>query len=305
MCRHSITRPEESSKSTSRSRATNGGIDFGQPSPRWTSPIGAGEASLQLACVARAVRLVPSYLGELGIYQDLAEAPLVHRLDCRLSAEPGWYRVRNAKESTILGVGRFVPDKKADILVEAFRALCDRGLEGWRLVLAGGLDTEWEGAVPYVEGLKQRAEGYPIDLRMDVPGPELRKLFQTAAIFWHAKGYGVDPDVNPEHMEHFGIVVVEAMAAGCVPFIFAGGGQQEIVRHGIDGFHWGDPRELSDRTWELIHAPEASRRDVRRIGSASRGVNKQAFVKSFREALADLLPSGDTLPRTAGLGERR
>ena len=81
--------------------------------------------------------------------------------------------------------------------------------------------------MPYINALKQRAEGYPIDLLMDVPGPELRRLFQTATIFWHAKGYGVDPDVNPEHMEHFGIVVVEAMAAGCVPFVFAGGGQRE------------------------------------------------------------------------------
>ena len=124
---------------------------------------------------------------------------------------------------------------------------------------------------------------------MDVPGPELRELFQAAAIFWHAKGYGVDPDVNPEHMEHFGIVVVEAMAAGCVPFIFAGGGQQEIVRHGIDGFHWGDPRELSDRTSELIH--DQRRRGEMSAASVQRAAayNKRAFVKSFREALADLL----------------
>ena len=197
----------------------------------------------------------------------------------------------DAKEPVILGVGRFVPDKKADILVEAFRALCDRGLEGWRLVLAGGLDTEWEGAVPYVDELKRRAEGYPIDLRMDVPGPELRELFQTAAIFWHAKGYGVDPDVNPEHMEHFGIVVVEAMAAGCVPFVFAGGGQQEIVRHGIDGFHWGDPRELADRTWELIHASRGvTVRCPPHRSERAAAFNKQAFVKKLPRSVGRSSP---------------
>ena len=247
--------------------------------------------------MARAVRVVRPYRDELRIYQIwlkrrwFIDSTVVHP-PSRDGIAP------QSKESTILGVGRFVPDKKADILVEAFRALCDRGLRGWRLVLAGGLDTDWEGAVPYVEGLKQRAAGYPIDLRMDVPGAELRELFQTAAIFWHAKGYGVDPDVNPEHMEHFGIVVVEAMAAGCVPFIFAGGGQQEIVRHGIDGFHWGDPRELSDRTSELIH--DQRRRGEMSVASVQRAAayNKRAFVKSFREALADLLPSRDTPPRT-------
>jgi glycosyltransferase involved in cell wall biosynthesis len=38
------------------------------------------------------------------------------------------------KRPIILAVGRFVPDKKADVLVKAFRTLCDRGLRGWRLV---------------------------------------------------------------------------------------------------------------------------------------------------------------------------
>ncbi len=78
------------------------------------------------------------------------------------------------KQPIILAVGRLVPDKKADVLVEAFRTLCDRGLRGWRLVLAGGSSAnECEGADSYREGLKQRAQGYPIDLRMDVPGPNI------------------------------------------------------------------------------------------------------------------------------------
>lgn len=204
-----------------------------------------------------------------------------------------------SKQSTILGVSRFVPDKRADILVEAFRMLCDRGLEGWQLVLAGGLDLQWEGAVPYIDKLKRRAEGYPIELRMDTPSPELRRLFQDSAIFWHAKGYGIDPEINPEHMEHFGIVVVEAMAAGCVPFVFAGGGQREIVRHGVDGSHWHDPAELADRTWDLINTPDGFSRmsasSVRRAAS----FNKQSFAKNLREALGDLLPPSNARPRTA------
>jgi glycosyltransferase involved in cell wall biosynthesis len=187
--------------------------------------------------------------------------------------------------------------------VEAFRILCDRGLKGWRLVLAGGLEKEWEGATSYVDDLKRRAEGYPIDMRMDIPGPELRDLFETAAVFWHAKGYGVDPDVNPEHLEHFGIVVVEAMAAGCVPLVFAGGGQQEIVRHGIDGFHWRDPHELADRTWDLIHAAERYAEMPTATVDRAAAFNKQAFINRFREALGELLPS--SYPREPATGMRK
>ena len=276
--------------------------DFGQPPPPWTSPTG----------MAKRLYRWHVWRERFASYHRI----LVNSEFTRIWLERRWFIdstvvyppsrdgiVPQAKGSTILGVARFVPDKKADILVEAFRAMCDRGLEGWRLVLAGGVDPEWEGAMPYIDALKRRAEGYPIDLRMDVPGRELRELFQTAAIFWHAKGYGVDPDVNPEHMEHFGIVVVEAMAAGCVPFVFAGGGQQEIVHHGIDGFHWGTPGELADRTWDLIHSSkdldQMSTSTVRRAAAFS----KQAFIKRLRETLADFLPPGHARCSDCRFGE--
>jgi glycosyltransferase involved in cell wall biosynthesis len=195
------------------------------------------------------------------------------------------------KRPIILAVGRFVPDKKADVLVEAFRTLCDQGLRGWELVLAGGLPgSEWEGADSYLENLKQRAQGYPIDLRMDVPGPDLTRLFETAAIFWHAKGYQVDAEVHPEHMEHFGIVTVEAMIAGCVPIVFAGGGQPEIVNDGADGVLWRTQEELADRTRDLISNPDRLRELSGRAVGRGNTFSKDAFVSRFINAVSDLLP---------------
>ncbi|HIE94362.1 MAG TPA: hypothetical protein EYQ83_16430 [Acidobacteria bacterium] len=49
-------------------------------------------------------------------------------------------------ESLILSVGRFfdVPDgntKQHLLMVDAFKTLCDRGITGWRLVLAGSSDA--------------------------------------------------------------------------------------------------------------------------------------------------------------------
>jgi glycosyltransferase involved in cell wall biosynthesis len=89
-------------------------------------------------------------------------------------------------------------------------------------------------------------------------------------------------------MEHFGIVTVEAMLAGCVPVAFAGGGQLEIVNHGVDGFLWRTQEELIDRTWELTSAPgrlqELSAMAVRRGATFSKG----AFVSRFLNAVADL-----------------
>jgi len=49
--------------------------------------------------------------------------------------------------------------------------------------------------------------------------------------------------------------VVEAMAAGAVPVVFGAAGPAEIVRHGVDGYHWHTLDELVSRTRELIADP--------------------------------------------------
>jgi len=48
---------------------------------------------------------------------------------------------------------------------------------------------------------------------------------------------------NPE--EHFGIVPVEAQAAGCPPIVARGGGQLETVKHCETGFLVENPQEIS------------------------------------------------------------
>jgi glycosyltransferase involved in cell wall biosynthesis len=150
--------------------------------------------------------------------------------------------------------------------------------------------------------LRQRAQGYPIDLRMDVPGPDLTRLFETAAIFWHANGYQVDAEVHPEDMEHFGIVTVEAMITGCVPVVFAAGGQSEIVNDGSDGVLWRTQEELVNRTWDLTSSPDRLRELSARAVGRGDTFTKIAFVSRFFDAVSDLLPCGRD---RQGLGQKR
>jgi glycosyltransferase involved in cell wall biosynthesis len=49
---------------------------------------------------------------------------------------------------------------------------------------------------------------------------------------------------------------VEAMAAGAVPVVFAAAGPAEIVRHGVDGFHWKTLDELQSFTRQLMDDQE-------------------------------------------------
>jgi glycosyltransferase involved in cell wall biosynthesis len=55
---------------------------------------------------------------------------------------------------------------------------------------------------------------------------------------------------NPN--EHFGIVPLEAQAAGCVPIVADGGGQRETVLHNETGFRMSSPTDFSVYVKELL-----------------------------------------------------
>jgi glycosyltransferase involved in cell wall biosynthesis len=166
------------------------------------------------------------------------------------------------KRQVILSVGRFFRgpynDKRYDVLVDAFKLLCDRspGLS-WEYRIVGSC-TEDEPSRRYVERLREDAAGYPVILRVNAPYAELRQEYQQASVFWHAAGYGVDEHRHPDRMEHFGMSTVEAMSAGCIPVVANAGGQREIVAHGSTGYLWTTREELIEHTLELISGPSTA-----------------------------------------------
>jgi glycosyltransferase involved in cell wall biosynthesis len=157
------------------------------------------------------------------------------------------------KENSILTVGRFTQGmntKKQDVLIAAFKKLCDNGLKGWKLIIAGSYLPDDK---LYVESLEKSAKNYPIEIAANVPYFKLVSFYQKAKIYWHATGFGEDLKNHPERSEHFGITTVEAMGAGAVPVVINAGGQKEIVTDGKNGFLWNTLDELSAKTMTLIN----------------------------------------------------
>jgi glycosyltransferase involved in cell wall biosynthesis len=126
-------------------------------------------------------------------------------------------------------------------------------------------------------------------VHVDVAYPELQELYRSAAVYWHAAGYGVDAAESPIELEHFGMTTAEAMAQGAVPVVFAAGGQLEVVEDGVSGFHWRNPAQLAARTRELA-ADEALRR---RMAVAAREraqrYSRAEFKRRMRDSLAPLV----------------
>lgn len=160
------------------------------------------------------------------------------------------------KENIILYVGRFSQLEQAKnqhILVDIFKKLSKKELKNWRLILAGGSEV---GAEDYLKKLKRSSKSYPILIIEKPKFSKLRELYGKAKIFWSAAGFGVNEKKEPKKVEHFGITVVEAMAAGCVPIIYSAGGYKEIVADGVNGFLWKEKSQLSKFTKNLIKNPK-------------------------------------------------
>lgn len=156
------------------------------------------------------------------------------------------------KERLIVSVGRFTKrknTKKQEFLIDVFKKLSEKNLKNWRLVLAGGMlskDTD------FVDSLNNRAKGFPVTIMPDATFSEIQSLYGKARIYWHAAGYGEDLEQYPQRAEHFGITTIEAMSAGAVPVVFAGGGQMEIVSNNDNGFLWESEDQLITKTLSLI-----------------------------------------------------
>jgi glycosyltransferase involved in cell wall biosynthesis len=126
---------------------------------------------------------------------------------------PNWVDVRKFAFSphhlhmpvTIGLIGQISPHKGQGDAIEAVRQLGGH----FRLVIGG------EGEPAYVESLKKEATGLPVEFLGFVPLPE---AFQE-----------IDILIMPSWEEPFGILLLEAMAAGIPVVATASGGPREII----------------------------------------------------------------------------
>ena len=122
-------------------------------------------------------------------------------------------------------------------------------------------------------------------MHINAPGALVEQLLGEASIYWHASGFGEDPRRHPDRFEHFGIALVEAMAAGAAPVVYGAAGPAEIVRDGVDGDHWRARSELIAITTRLMHDPEA----LRARGEAARRRTDEFSAARFTRELLDFV----------------
>ncbi|MBU1327466.1 glycosyltransferase family 4 protein [Patescibacteria group bacterium] len=188
------------------------------------------------------------------------------------------------KDKIILSVGRFTGYhnvKKQEVMIDAFKKI-ENHLSDWKLVLAGGLI---ESDRDYFRQLKDQSKNHRIELLSNFNFQELVKLYQQAPIYWHAAGFD---ETDPTLMEHFGISTVEAMSAGAMPIVFAGGGQTEVVEDGKNGFLWKTVEELINNTLEVAGNMDNYEEVRQSAMKRSRDFSEEKFAQKFDELLKQL-----------------
>lgn len=192
------------------------------------------------------------------------------------------------KKKIILSVGRFsslYQAKKHSVLAQVFaEAKKNKLFTGWKLMLAGGvLPSDQE----YFEKLVRNYNHPDISYYANASHSDLQKMYAEASIYWHAAGYGEE---NPEQMEHFGISTVEAMSAKCIPVVFAGGGQIEIVSDLRDGFLWQTPEDLIQKTQRVAGMTGS---DLHRMRKAAQDraadFSLSRFTRSYDQLLKEIV----------------
>ncbi len=166
---------------------------------------------------------------------------------------PPDYRSRHAAddEKIVFFVGRLVREKGVQLLIEAAPKILHYHPRT-KFVIAGSGDRGGHMARVAELGI-----AHAFYFRGFIPDEELPWLYQIA-----------DVAVFPSLHEPFGIVALEAMAAGTPLVVSDVGGLSSIVRHGDNGFkcYPDNPDSLGSQVLHVLLAPDHARECAERAG---------------------------------------
>ena len=194
----------------------------------------------------------------------------------------------DADSKIILSLNRYDPGKNLNLAIESFRAL--KGIvpsetfKQMRLVFAGAFDERLPESRETLKHLKELAETF--DLREQVIF--LRSL-TDAEINWllnHCICL-VYTSIN----EHFGIGVVEAMAAGCAVVAVNQGGPRETIENDVTGILCDPaPGAFANAIARIAADPAAAER-MGRAGQqrAAANFSRTAFGDRLNSIIGDII----------------
>jgi GalNAc-alpha-(1->4)-GalNAc-alpha-(1->3)-diNAcBac-PP-undecaprenol alpha-1,4-N-acetyl-D-galactosaminyltransferase len=188
----------------------------------------------------------------------------------------GSQRADRSPGYVLIGMGRLVPQKGFDLLLNAFSRVTD-GHPDWTLTLLG--------AGPLLADLQAQAESLNLSRRIQFLGPVSDP---------YAKLRAADMFVFSSRFEGFGMALAEAMACGLPVVSFdCPEGPADIIRDGVDGvlIPPGDVPALADALDRLMGDPAERRRLAARAPEVLSRFGRDRIMALWQDLFDGLLPN--------------
>ncbi|CAG2100708.1 unnamed protein product [Medioppia subpectinata] len=196
--------------------------------------------------------------------------------------------LQNKKELQIVSIGQIRPEKNHSLQVIAFKEFIDKlssegiDTQSAKLVIIGSCRDDEDRQ--RLNDLKQLSRSLDIEsnveFKVNIPYEELKDLIEESSI-------GVHTMVN----EHFGIGVVECLAAGLITLTHASGGPKlDLITDGVNGFLATDSQSFCQKLYNIYNLNKSKLNDIRLNArkSADR-FSEQEFETLFLTSIEEIL----------------
>ncbi|ORC91939.1 glycosyl transferase [Trypanosoma theileri] len=194
---------------------------------------------------------------------------------CAVSHLEKLRKLPEERNNTIVSVGQFRPEKNHLLQLLAFHRALPRLPSDARLIMVGGARSaeDQKRADDIVLEAEKRGISDRVEVRVGAPFAEVGELLSTCCIGLHTM-----------EDEHFGIVLVEYIASGCIPLGHNSGGVcLDIITSPDVGFLAKDEAEYADRMVEIFKMKTENPRMYETFQERGLNVIKRFSDESFRE----------------------
>ena len=178
--------------------------------------------------------------------------------------------VNNERSNIVVSCGRYTPEKNYEFVLR----VADKLRNEAKFMIIGAYSGRI--SAQYYKRLTEiimRKKLKNVRLLRNVSFSTLLKIYRDAKVFLHAMRH-----------EHFGISVVEAMAAGLVPVVHRSGGPWEDIlksKQGLHGFSYLTADEAAGAIRRLIREEALRRRIVKRNADYVNLFSSESFKRNF------------------------
>ncbi|RLG88756.1 MAG: hypothetical protein DRO15_02095, partial [Thermoprotei archaeon] len=160
--------------------------------------------------------------------------------------------VEEERENIIISVGRFVPLKRHDVLINWFKNYIKPRVNDAELVIIGLPDVRFKNYYEKLMKMSSEVSGVTI-IDKPLKPEEMIRYYRRAKIYVHLR-IG----------EHFGMAPVEAMSQGAIPILPERSGLTELITHGKSGFAFHSDEEAINYIIKVLTMPRSNLIEIRR-----------------------------------------